>query len=261
MRTICAALAVAVAGLVAGTAVAHERDFTLSRDWHLPYVGECEVESRSFWNERSHDFTQQFEFEYGITKHFAIEPGLTFHKDVGDELDLDALDTELRFNFLDFDYGKILPAFNIEYEHPVGNDEKDRAEAKFILSMYGTHGEDLTVNYNIGQELVHRGDSESELTAGYVFSLSSLLGIDDDEKPKSESPEGGTEPPRKFGRSDTLKAGVEFIQDFEETHTGLGPIVSFRVSRNLHVLATYVVGLNDRPDNEDQARVILEWEF
>jgi len=46
-----------------GRASAHERDFTLSRDWHLPYAGENEIESRTFWDPRPNDVAQLFEYE------------------------------------------------------------------------------------------------------------------------------------------------------------------------------------------------------
>jgi hypothetical protein len=225
----------------AGSAAAHERDFTLSRDWHLPYPGEFEVESRSFWGTHSHDFTQMFELEYGISKHFAIEPGVSFVKVDGDSVDYDAFDTELRFNLFDFELGKILPALNVEYEHPDSSEEPDMGELKLILTRYDVDGQDLTVNFNVGQELENGGKTENEITAGYVHGIGPIG-------------EGGPQPGE-------VKAGVEFIHQFDDVHTGLGPLVTYKVSEHLHVLGAFVVALNDRPDNEDQVRVIVEWEF
>src|SRR5262249_39743211 len=58
--------------VVPALARAHERDFTLSRDWHLPYAGENEIESRTFWQTKHNDWVQQFEYEYGVTDHIAL---------------------------------------------------------------------------------------------------------------------------------------------------------------------------------------------
>src|SRR5262245_61219753 len=113
--------------LASATARAHERDFTLSRDWFLPYKGENEIESRTFWKTKPNDLVQQFEYEYGITDHFAIEPGLEFKHPNSERFELEAIEMELRFNFLEFDYNKLLPAFNLEYERVVEDEEEDDA--------------------------------------------------------------------------------------------------------------------------------------
>lgn len=117
----------ALLALPMNVARAHERDFTLSRDWHLPYAGEHEIEARSFWQPKPNALRQQFEYEYGVTEHFAIEPGLTFKKPNGDTFELEDIELELRFNFLEFGYERLLPAFNLEVEHRVEDEEDDDA--------------------------------------------------------------------------------------------------------------------------------------
>src|SRR5215471_12570838 len=121
--------------LLASPSLAHEREFTLSRDWFLPYQGEMEMESRTFIDTTHGDWLQEFEFEYGVTDWFAIEPGIGINQGTdGNDLRVDEYDVELRFHFLKFEYGKILPALNAEYEHPSDPGEADRGELKFILS-------------------------------------------------------------------------------------------------------------------------------
>src|SRR5262245_27063854 len=159
---------------ISGAAFAHERDFTISRDWHLPYKGENEIESRSFWDPRPGDYVQQFEYEYGITDHIAIEPGLKFMTVGSDPFRLTGGDPELRFNFLDFGYINLLPALNVEYEQRFretdeesGNTNKDfdnpkvAFELKGIVSFYTERGEDYTINLNVGREW-EEGESEFE---------------------------------------------------------------------------------------------------
>src|SRR5262249_40901918 len=109
------------------------------------------------------------------------------------------------------------------------------------LSRYDLDGQDLTLNLNVGQELENGGKTESEITAGYVHGIGAIA-------------EDGPKPGE-------LKAGVELTHQIDDVHTQLGPVVTYKVSEHLHVLGACVAALNDRPDNEDQVRVILEWEF
>ena len=112
----------ALVALAVPDAGAHERDFTLSRDWHLPYQGENEIESRTFWKTKPNDIVQELEYEYGVTDHFALEPGLEFVHRNSEEFELEAAEIELRFNFREFDFHKLLPAMNLEYERRIKTD-------------------------------------------------------------------------------------------------------------------------------------------
>src|SRR5262245_14078333 len=218
---------------LAGRASAHERDFTLSRDWHLPYAGENEIESRTFWDPKPNDLVQQFEYEYGFTDHFAIEPGVKFLKFNGDDFKLKMVDCELRFNFREFAFNTLLPAFNVEYEHRVGEElegenlnpdfevEKQALELKGICSWYTERKEDFTLNVNVGRvEGEDEWEWEGEMTLGYLRKLDSI---------------GSWEPPKEH----PIGVGVEFLQQFSnEKLTEIGPVVSWRATKNLHVLMT-----------------------
>jgi hypothetical protein len=243
--------------LLAAPAIAraHERDFTLSRDWHLPYKGENEIEARSFWQTKHNDFVQQFEYEYGVTDHFAIEPGVEFKKPNGEEFEIEAAEVELRMNFLEFDYDKLLPAMNLEYERRIKSGEDDDADAeeesdnklelKTILSLYTRDGQDFTVNANVGRGFGGEGEHfwEGEITAGYSRQLDFIPGL-------------------AVSKEQPIEVGVEFIQEiFHEHRTGLGPLVTWRASQHFHVLATYVFALRERSEESDELRFILEWEI
>lgn len=239
--------------LLSDRATAHERDFAFSRDWHLPYAGEHEIEARTFWQLKPNDLVQQFEYEYGITDHVAIEPGLTFNKRNADSFELEAADFELRLNAFEFAYDKLLPALNLEYERRIEDDRKadllgepkSEAEVKGILSWYTEAGEDFTLNVNFGRGFGGKGDHdwESEATFGYVRPLDFLPGF----TPDPEHP---------------FKAGIEAVHGLIDEHDwGAGPVVSWRASQHLHLVATMMFGLNDRGENGDELRFILEWEF
>lgn len=239
-------------------AAAHERDFTISRDWHLPSVGENEIESRSFWDPRPGDFVQQFEYEYGITEHIAIEPGIKFMTVGSDPFRLSGADIELRTNYFDFAYDRLLPALNLEYERQLhetdeesGNtnadfdNPKNAVELRGILSYYTERGEDYTVNLNVGR-IFGEGEAEfeSEFSAGYVHPLDFIPGW----TPSDQHP---------------MKIGVEFLQELsQEKNTSIGPVLTWRATRNLHVLLNGMYAINHRGDgHNDELRLILEWEF
>lgn len=228
-------------------AIAHEREFTQSRDWFLPYKGEHELEWRSFLDTTHGSYRAQFEYEYGITDWFAIEPGLELAEKPDDEgsYEIEGADVELRFHYGDFAFNKILPAFNIEYEHPFEDDdgEEPAIELKGILSFYTESGNDFALNMNVGKQLSGEKESESEATFGWVTPLH------EEAMPSA-------------GWHNGVRAGLEVVQDFEEHNTRVGPLVVYRPSKNLNTLFHYGVGVNDRDgDNFDQAAMILEYEF
>lgn len=241
-----------------GLAAAHERDFTFSRDWHLPYAGENEIESRSFYDPRPGDFAQQFEYEYGITQHVAIEPGIKFMTVGSDPFRLTSADIELRTNYLEFAYNKLLPALNLEYERQLHETDEDSGntnsdfdnpknalELRGILSLYTERGEDYTVNLNVGRIFGEgEGGWESEFTAGYVHPLDFIPGF----TPSDQHP---------------MKVGIEFFQGLsQEKNTSIGPVLTWRATRNLHVLFNGMYAINHRSDGHyDELRLILEWEF
>ncbi len=231
-----------VAGLAAN-ASAHHRDFTFLRDWYLPYKGEQEIESRTTFIGKDNNFVlQEFEFEYGITKNFAIEPGVGVTKADGEKWHVDAWDVELRFNFLDFEVNKILPAVNVEYENPSAVGEPDHGEIKFILSYYTAQGENFSLNLNIGQELSGPKEKEGEILFGYARPIG-----------RSTGEEGGY----NLG----WRGGFESVYDFQEHNIGLGPVLIARVNEHLNAVATFMFGLNHRDAFHDILKLILEWEF
>jgi hypothetical protein len=249
---------VVILAVAAGMAAAHEREFTLSRDWFLPYQGEFELESRSFYKPKPKLFTQEFELEYGVTEWFAVEPGIEFEKPNGDGFEAKALEMELRFNLGSFAFDRILPALNVEFEHALQDEEEREAdaeesgeeeeegdnhlEAKLILSWYREDGQDFAINLNGGISLGSEHETGGEFTAGYVRPL---LG---DESP---SP----------GWHHGLRGGVEFIEEFKENHARLGPLLVYRATEHLNLLANYSIALNQRDENFDEFRLIAEWEF
>jgi hypothetical protein len=125
----------------------HEREFTQSRDWHLPAEGEHELELRTFFDTSHGDYRGQLEYEYGVTSHFAFEPGLEFEEDEDGHFDVSAAEIELRFNFGEFRRDTWLPAFNVEYEHPFESEEADALGLQAVLSRYG-ESDDFTFNLN-----------------------------------------------------------------------------------------------------------------
>ena len=246
---------IAAVASVGSTARAHERDFAFSRDWHLPYKGEFEVESRTFWKDRHNDLLQQFEAEYGIADHFAIEPGLALKRENADEFKVESADLELRFNFREFGYGKLLPGFNLEYERRIEDENgagganaeeepKNDVELKSLVSWYSEAGDDLTLNLNLGRGFGGEGESEweTELTAGWVRPFDLF---------------GGTP-----GGKHEFKAGVELVRQMIQEHgLGVGPVITWRATEHLHLVATALIALRERDENSDEFRLILEWEF
>ncbi len=229
---------------------AHHRDFTLSRDFFLPYKGEKEIESRSHFFNKTKQYVQEFEFEYGITDHIAFEPGIMYVRDNGEELKYEGFDGELRLNFGDFHYDRILPALNFEFEKP--KNEDSHGELKFISTVYFHDGGDLTINVNVGQNL--EGDNkstDSELTLGYVRPLNGKF-------------EGHEE--HGYGELEYmpgLRGGFEFVRDLHDSGHDmlLGPTLVYRASKNFNVLGTYAFAINNREDNSDQFHFIMEYEF
>lgn len=232
--------AFALGSFLLGPAIAgaHERDFTFLRDWYLPYKHEREVEFRYTGIKGGNFHSYETEFEYGINEHFAIEPGIEFVQEEGGKLHVDGYDTELRFNFGDFQTNKLLPALNVEYEHPVDPDEDDHGELKFIGSMYDDYGNDFSINVNVGWALEHRKERESEIAVGFMHPSRQGMGH----------------------RGEGWKYGLEFDHAMEgEKYTVLGPTVTYRANENFHVLGTYGFRLNNRDDNT--FKLIAEYEF
>ncbi|MEA2554062.1 MAG: hypothetical protein QOJ65_2238 [Fimbriimonadaceae bacterium] len=218
-------------------AQAHERDFTLLRDWFLPYRYEREIEYR-YTHVKGGDFNMhQVEFEYGVSDHFAIEPGIAFVKEQGGKLHVDGYEMELRFNFGEFHTNRFLPALNLEFDRPVNRDEDDHAELKFILSRYDDYGNDLTINANIGWATNHRHQQESEIGIGYMHPSR----------------------PGMSRREPGWKYGAEFAETLVDHHAIAGPTVAYRANEHFHLLGTFAFGVNNRDDNT--IKVIGEWEF
>lgn len=217
----------------------HEREFTQSRDWHLPFSGEHEFELRSFFDTTHGDFRGQIEYEYGVTRHFAFEPGLEIEENEDGKVEVEGAEIELRFNFGEYRQGAWLPALNVEYEHPFEDEEASKVVLKGVLSRYGER-DDLTLNLNVGRELEDERETESELTAGWVRDL----GL-------------ATEDGRWLWR-----LGLEVVDDFEEHHLRAGPLVNLRANRHLHFLASYLPAIDDRGEgNFDELAIIVEIEL
>ena len=138
-----------------------------------------------------------------------------------------------------------MPAINIEYEQPFEDEqgEEPKLELKTILSRYGEDGMDFTLNLNVGRQLSGEEESESELTAGFIMPL------DEEAGPSA-------------GWHDGLRAGVELVEDFEEHHTRVGPLLVYRLSGHWNFLAGYQFAIDDRGEgNNDELAFILEFEI
>ncbi len=229
--------------VAASSARAHEREFTQSRDWFIPYPGEFEVESRNFFDTSHGLYTTQVEVECGITKHIAIEPGVEISETSPDHFDVTAFDAELRTNFGEFAYDKLLFAFNLEYENPVQSQDPNHLEGKFIVSRYSESGLDATLNLNVGRDIEIDNEWEEELTAGvvYPFFNGEALG--------------------KAGWRSVPRFGVEGVQNLKEHHTQVGPLFVYRAAKHLNFLASYMIGVDERDENSDVLTIIAEWEF
>lgn len=239
-----ARIALAVA-LFALPALAHEREFTQSRDWFLPYAGEHEIELRNFFDTTHGEYRGQLEYEYGVTSWFAVEPGIEIEEKEDGKYEVEGAELELRFHFLEFDYEKWLPAVNLEYEQPFEDKdgEEPAVELKTVLSRYGEDGRDFTLNLNVGKQLSGPKEDESELTAGYIMPL-----------------EADAEP--SAGWHDGLRAGIEVVDDFETHDLRVGPLFVYRATGHWNVLASYLFAVDDRDaGNFDQLTFIVEFEF
>jgi hypothetical protein len=241
-------LTVLLASTLSGLAYAHEREFTQSRDWFLPYKGESEMELRNFFDTTNGQYRGQFEYEYGITNWFAVEPGVEWEeKEDKNEIEVEGAELELRFHTGEFGYDKILPALNLEYEQPLHNEDGESSafEVKTVLSRYGAGGKDFSINYNFGSTVSGDTEWESELTAGFIMPFE-----------KEAEPSGGWHEGARFG--------VEFVQDFEEHDARVGPLAVYRTQASSHwnFLASYMMGINDRDgSNFDELTLIVEFEF
>jgi hypothetical protein len=256
LRTALAAAAAAAlfAAFAADDARAHERDFTLSRDWRLPAQHEHELESFTFWDPRPNDLVQELEVDYGITSHASFEPGVRWTKPNADRLELSNVDADLLFSFRSFGYDKLLPAFGLGYDYRL-HDDTEPISANFdnpknaldftgILSWYTERGEDYTANLNVGR---HWGDSvhewDSSFTAGYVHPLDFVPGIE-------------------LSPLHPMNVGLEFSQEIsQEKFTGLGPVLSWRGNKHFKAVGTFVYAVNKRSEHFDELRLLLEWEF
>lgn len=229
--------------LVSGSAHAHHRDFTFMRDWYLPYAGEREIESRLSYVGKTREVFQETEFEIGISKHFAIEPGFAFHGMAGEKTHIDEYGMELRFNFGEFETNKVLYALNVGYENPVDSAEAKRGELQFIASVYTPKGEDISVNLNIGTELNLTKQKESEITFGYVRPLTPIDSVDE------------------MHEMTGWRGGFESVFDFQEHNFYIGPTLVRRQSKHLNALISYLFAANHRSTSNDIAKLIFEWEF
>jgi hypothetical protein len=222
---------------------AHFRDFPFTRDWALPFKGEKEIESRSAFLKDGNVFAQELEFEYGLTEHFALEPGVQFVREPDGNFHYDAFDVEARFNWGKFHTGRFLPALNLQYEQPDG--VAGKVEAKLIGTMYGKDGSTLSVNLNFGRSTGSNGTIESEYSVGYVRPVPSK------------------------GKGTRFKAGLELIHSLRTGDVHLGPVLIYRASRELNFVTHYVfpvhsgnadVGDPDAPGGQ-VFRFIAEYEF
>ena len=115
----------------------------------------------------------------------------------------------------------------------------DRVELSVALTRYGERNTFL-VALNLGKELEHERDNETELDAGWNYDLGTAA-------------EDGT------GR---CKAGLELVQDFTEHHLRAGPLLTWQASRRVHVLTSFLPALDDRGEgNFDELAFIVEFEL
>jgi len=222
-------------------ASAHERKFTMSRDWYLPYPGENEIELRTFFDTNHGEWVGEVEYEYGVSDHFAIEPGFEIKKNEEGKYEVEAAEIELRFNFGEFQQDKWLPALNVDLELPFENEESSALELKLSLTDYQATGDVWVVNANVGQELEDEHESESELTGGWSHPLEFLSG--------------------HLGPFISPRGGFEAVEEFEHGDLKLGPLFAMRLEREAHFLFAYLFGVGSDEENTDMAAFIFEWEF
>ncbi len=235
------ALALFVGMGVASSAHAHHRDFTFIRDWYLPFAGEREIESRTSYEPKTKALQQEFEFEMGLTKNFAIEPGIGFHQEPGNKTHLDEWDIELRFNFMDFAYNKVLPAINLEYENPADSAESKNVKLKMIASVYTTSGEDFSVNLNLMQNVSVDRAKDSE----FLFGYSRPFGKGVDEETKRAN----------------FRGGFEYLMNLTAHDQWFGPVFAVKASDHLNGIFTYMFAINHKDTINNQLKLIFEWEF
>lgn len=226
---------------ISSSAQAHHRDFTFIRDWYLPFPGEREIESRTSIDGKTGATQQEFEFEIGLTKHFAIEPGVGFHQESGEKTRLDEWDIEFRFNFMDFAYNRILPALNIEYENPANTAESKNGKLKFIFSLYTPDGDDYSMNVNMIQNLSVDKEKSSEFLFGYSHAFGAKS---NDEEERA-----------------MVRGGFEYLQNLKSHDQWLGPVAAVRINKHLNSIFTYLIAINHKDEINNQLKFIFEWEF
>jgi len=221
---------------------AHHRDFSFSRDWFLPYKGEKEIEARTTYVPDEKAWIQEFEFEYGITDDFAIEPGIEFHKDGdGDKLHLDGYEVELRFRIGTFATNRLLYAFNIGLDHPV-RDESPHGEFQALFTYLTEEGTNFCANINVGQSQVGDPESESEFTFGVVTPF-------------------GANSREEMGYNVGFRGGIEFMRNLNDGSMRLGPTLVMRRNKNFNMLLSALFPLNNSDENKSIFKFIAEYEF
>lgn len=233
-KRVCWAALIVGCGLilsVAPQAQAHRRDFVFNYDWHQPSKGEKEIESHTIYDGRSDTFKQQLEFEYGVTKRFAIAPYVLFEKEPGDSLKYKGYKVETRYQLGDYKRGKILSGLYLEYAKE--KDESAELEGKLILSRYGKNGDDLTFNYVVERHLENGAELEHKYTLGYA---------------------------RDLGKNGA-RIGAEWIHDLSSGRIKAGPTVAFGLGEDVWVTTGYAFPVNSRDGNKGEFRLIAEYEF
>jgi len=242
------ALTAAAALLLGAQLSSQEREFTRTRDWHVPYRGEHELELRSFFDTSHGDYSGQLEYEYGVTDSFAFEPGIEFREEGDGDWEVEAAEVELRFALGEFRRDAWLPGLNVEYEYSFEDEESNALVLKGVLSRYGEL-DDFTINLNVERELEHERETATELTGGWIRSLGLGGSRESDESYDSYE-------------SKQWKAGIEGVQDFEEHDLRLGPVVNLRLDRHMNFVASWLFAIDDRhKGNFDELGIIIEFEL
>jgi len=242
-------LAAIVSTISAGRLAAHDMDFALSKDWQLPSYAEREFEAWTTWAPRQNDFEQQLKFEYGVTDDFAIEPGVEFTKPNSESFRLENVELEAYFHFRRFDFDRFLPAVEAEVERRVQQADEEDGEPRGafrlrgIMSYYTRDEEDFTLNLIVTRTVGGERPWLGEVTMGYLRPLDFIPGF----TPWREHP---------------LAVGLELSQSLSDVHaTSFGPVLTWRATESLHVVLNGTVALNHRDHQEDELRLVLEWEF
>jgi hypothetical protein len=214
-------------------AQAHRHDFAFTYDWKQPYAGEREVEAHSTYQKSDTSLEEEVEYEYGISQRFSVAPYAVFERGPGESLKYKGYQLETRYQLVDFQTNKVLSGLYEEYAKP--NDETGRLESRIVLSYYSDRGDDWSFNYVLTNQFASDPHFNHTYSIGYA---------------------------RQIGASKhDYRGGAEWIHDTTGNRINFGPILGFAPTQHTSLVAGYAFALNKNDGNNDEARLIAEYEW